>query len=183
MFDTAVRRVLELDPSGVVIFLEGRDKSWAEALQKRLGAHDRVIFLPRLSGEVYADMLLSADVMLDTFPYSGFTTSVEALSLGLPVVTRSGAETIRGSQTLALLRALDKGFGQARVRGPTLTSRLVALDIEEYAILATRAAGVQSRTYRDRLRRDINSVSPKLFGDEGAVQDWATFLNRVRAGN
>ena len=62
----------------------------------------------------------------------------------------------------------------------TLTSRLVASTVEEYAILATRAA--TDPGYRARLRRDIRDVSPSLFADEEAVEDWALFLHRAVQG-
>lgn len=103
---------------------------------------------------------------------------MEALSLGLPVITRAGdgSDTVRGSQTLAVVRTLD----HARKRGATLSSRLVASTTAEYAVLATRAAN--EPYYREKLRRDIRDVSPSLFADEGAVEGWASFLRRAVKG-
>ena len=48
---------------------------------------ERVHILPRLKSEEYTALVAAADVMIDSSHYSGFTTHVEALSLGKLVAT------------------------------------------------------------------------------------------------
>lgn len=55
---------------------------------------DRLRFLPRDSNElVHRANLDIADVVLDTYPYNGATTTLEILWIGIPLVTRVGQQS------------------------------------------------------------------------------------------
>ena len=57
-------------------------------LERQLpGASQRIRFLPRLSGHDFIRAQALADVVLDTPGFSGGKTSLEAFSMGQPVVT------------------------------------------------------------------------------------------------
>ena len=64
-------------------------------VQLRAGPADRLAYLAS-----HADV----DVMLDTFPYPGITTTCEALFMGVPTVVLSGA-TMLARQGVALMSA------------------------------------------------------------------------------
>ncbi len=58
----------------------------------------------------FADMLTryqAIDLALDSFPYTGGTTSILALWMGVPIVTLRG-ETVAGRQTWAVLRSINE---------------------------------------------------------------------------
>jgi hypothetical protein len=82
------------------VCVQGLGAAWSTQvrlrLSRRLTCADaaRVVFLERLSAADYAQMLIASDVLLDTTPYSSFSISVEALSLGTPIVTLRG-RTVR----------------------------------------------------------------------------------------
>ena len=72
------------------------------------------------------EILATADIYLDSFPHSGGLSSLDALKLGVPVVTMRG-ESQRENQTADMLDLLG-------------LSRFVTASVEEYDALASRLA-------------------------------------------
>jgi protein O-GlcNAc transferase len=107
----------------------------------------------------HLDMLAQyndVDLVLDTFPYNGGITTLEALWMGRPVVTMRG-DTLISRQSSALLDAI--GLGE-----------LVAANVEEFAMIAADFSRDAARldelaaTLRGRMR-----ASP-LFDAKGLAQ-------------
>ncbi len=71
--------------------------------------------------------LAAGDIYLDSFPYCGATSTTEALSLGIPVVTLQGSR-YRSSLTAGLVRELDMDHA-------------VAVTVEDYIARAVELAG------------------------------------------
>jgi len=65
----------------------------------------RIDFTPFLSRRDYLEQYRTIDLCLDTFPYNGHTTSLDAFWMGVPVVTRVGA-TVVGRAGWSQLRNL-----------------------------------------------------------------------------
>lgn len=63
----------------------------------------RVIFWHRLPGKSYAALLGASTAVLDTFPYSGFTSILDGLATGVPVVAMgpTGPDSVLRSGSLA----------------------------------------------------------------------------------
>ena len=56
------------------------------------GAQDsQLIFIPRIEGRSHLDFYHDFDYLLDTFPYTGTTTTLESLWAGCPVLTMRGS--------------------------------------------------------------------------------------------
>ncbi|MBI4782980.1 MAG: hypothetical protein HY785_16905 [Oscillatoriophycideae cyanobacterium NC_groundwater_1537_Pr4_S-0.65um_50_18] len=75
-------------------------------------SRDRLRFLPDVTSETLhrANMAI-ADVVLDTYPYNGATTTLEALWLGLPIVTRVGQQfAARNSYTMMMNAGIPEGI-------------------------------------------------------------------------
>jgi len=168
-FDAALAGILDADAGGLVYFLEDRRSFWTERvrerLKRRLGRNGaRIRFLPRRPGVAhYYSRLRHADVVLDTFHFSGGNTSLEAFALGAPVVTWPG-EFMRGRMTL----------------GPYLTMGIddaVASSAADYARIAV-ALGTD-RARRDALRERINERSAVLYEDENVVRELERVLKQA----
>ncbi len=73
---------------------------------------DRIKFLPTTSTEeIHRANLAIADVILDTYPYTGATTTLEALWMELPIVTRVGESFVsRNSYTMMINAAISEGI-------------------------------------------------------------------------
>jgi predicted O-linked N-acetylglucosamine transferase (SPINDLY family) len=73
---------------------------------------DRLRFLPDAPSEaVHRANLGIADVVLDTYPYNGATTTLETLWMGIPLVTRVGEQfAARNSYTMMINAGVTEGI-------------------------------------------------------------------------
>ncbi|MBW4691580.1 MAG: O-linked N-acetylglucosamine transferase, SPINDLY family protein [Lyngbya sp. HA4199-MV5] len=73
---------------------------------------DRLRFLPEVPAEaVHRANLAIADVVLDTYPYNGATTTMETLWMGIPLVTRVGEQfASRNSYTMMVNAGIEEGI-------------------------------------------------------------------------
>lgn len=73
---------------------------------------DRLRFLPRDPSElIHRANLGIADVVLDTYPYNGATTTMETLWMGIPMVTRVGEQfSARNSYTMMINAGVKEGI-------------------------------------------------------------------------
>lgn len=73
---------------------------------------DRLRFLPEVESEaIHRANLGIADVVLDTYPYNGATTTLETLWMGIPLVTRVGEQFVaRNSYTMMLNAGITEGI-------------------------------------------------------------------------
>jgi protein O-GlcNAc transferase len=109
--------------------------------------------LPRQSYANYWNLLSISDVALDTFGFTGFLTTLDAVALGLPIVTRSGS-FMRSRQSAGILKRLD-------------CMETIAADEQEYLEIAVRL-GLNS-DWRNSLAEKIKRNGVNLFGDRAGV--------------
>jgi predicted O-linked N-acetylglucosamine transferase (SPINDLY family) len=77
---------------------------------------DRLRFLGRDVDEpTHRANLAIADIVLDTFPYNGATTTLETLWMGIPIVTQVGQQfAARNSYTFMLNAGIEEGIAWSR---------------------------------------------------------------------
>lgn len=75
-------------------------------------ASDRLRFLPEIAfEEVHRANMGIADIVLDTYPYNGATTTLETLWMGIPMVTRVGKQfASRNSYTMMMNAGVTEGI-------------------------------------------------------------------------
>ena len=73
--------------------------------QRKIDA-DRIFFSEKIEYKKYLERFQLADLFLDTYPYGGHTTSIEALAAGLPILTLQG-KTFQSRVTASLLKNLN----------------------------------------------------------------------------
>jgi predicted O-linked N-acetylglucosamine transferase (SPINDLY family) len=93
------------------------DQSSVMTLFQRLACEegvdpDRLRFLPHTSSEaIHRANLRIADVVLDTYPYNGATTTMETLWMEVPIVTRVGEQfAARNSYTMMMNVGITEGI-------------------------------------------------------------------------
>jgi predicted O-linked N-acetylglucosamine transferase (SPINDLY family) len=121
------------------------------------GERARITVLPYVSLQDYFDWFNSVDIALDTMPYSGGTTTCDALWMGVPVMTVPGTRPSSRSTASILSTA---GLSEWIASSPEDYVRRAA----EYAGDEARLVGLR-KSLRERLRR-----SP-LMDEEQFVRD------------
>ena len=169
-FDQAVARIAQATDADIVFFespvhcaprfLERLTRSFT-ALGLDVERHVRVLVsrdYPSFLGGIAA-----ADLVLDSIGFSGGATSLDALSVGTPVVTIEG-EFMRGRQTAGMLRMLD-------------AEALIAVDIDGYVEIAVALCRDPDR--RNALRCKLIDKLDRLFEPGDVIPALAEFLKRV----
>lgn len=169
-FDGVMGGILRADPDGLIVLLEGSRPKWTELLLKRLRAAvpdvvQRIRFVPRLASGEFMHLLAVADVMLDPLHWSGGSTSLQALALGLPVVTLPG-EFMRGRVTYGCYRQMG-------------LMDCVASTKDKYVDLAVRLGTDSAR--RERIKARILASNSVLFENTKAVSAFERFFHEAIA--
>lgn len=174
--DDVMARVLERDPRGALVFFAAHHEGLTEAYLARLDAafrrrgidmQGRVLIMPYMTHASYLRVNALCDVMLDTLRWSGGNTSLDALAMGLPVVTLPG-KLMRGRQSLGMLRMMG------------LDDALVARDEDDYVERAVAIAGDADR--RAALSRSILAARERIFDRNEPLEAFADFIGRVAGG-
>lgn len=99
-------RVLLAVPGSKMLLGAMTDAQVRASMAERFEAHgvgrDRLLFRPRTDMRQYMEFHNEVDIVLDTFPYTGGTTTNHALWMGVPVLAMQGATRVE-RQTAGLL--------------------------------------------------------------------------------
>lgn len=168
--DALLAGILRRDPGGKLVVIEGRIESWSGLMRRRWAAVmpdvlDRIVFLPRQASPEYVNLIALADVMLDTVHFNGMNTSLEAFSVGTPVVTLPG-EFQRGRHTQAMYRKMG-------------IVECVAVDAANYIELAVRLG--TDRAYRRAIHEEIMLRHGVLFENMEVVREFERFFREAVA--
>jgi len=128
--DRLLTEVLIRDPKGMLVMFESKNPFAQATFRARFDrvldecgvASDRLLMLPFLRHDDYLRVNMHADVMLDCLNWSGGNTSLDAIGVGLPIVTLPGT-FMRGRQSQAMLRLAG-------------IPELIAADREDYLTMA-----------------------------------------------
>ncbi len=99
------RELLARVPRSKLLVASGAGERFAEHLRRDLGVAgeaERVRVVPRLALDRYFALGDEVDIALDTSPYSGGTTTCDALWMGVPVLTEPGVRSVSRSAASVL---------------------------------------------------------------------------------
>ncbi|WP_420580400.1 tetratricopeptide repeat protein [Reichenbachiella sp.] len=164
-FDSVLKSILEKDEEAVVALVAPEYAAVIGRLQKRFErtigvSANRILFLPKVSKDDYAQRIALADVCLDTLHYAGFNTTYETLQMGTPVVSLPG-EFQRGKYTAAIYRIVG-------------LEDFIPQNNTEYVDLAVRLA--HDHAFKNELISTFNANAHRLFEQGEIVQQVEKFL-------
>lgn len=100
-------RLLAACPDSRLLVIGAAAGAAQERVRKALGVRaERVAFVPRVGARAYRELFAQVDLALDPLPFSGATTTLDALWQGVPVLTLPG-RTSASRSSVSLLTALD----------------------------------------------------------------------------
>jgi len=110
--DDVFKQILQQDEKAIILLINDKRENitrlLSNRLQKSLAEYfDRLQFMVRMPAEEYLSLVKTADVMLDTFHYTGgANTNYDAFAAGTPVVTLP-TKFHRGRYTFAAYKQMD----------------------------------------------------------------------------
>ena len=134
--------ILSADPAAVIVLIRSTYADYVAQLSARfsraLGPRAaRIRFIDPLPGLSFLQFLALADVVLDTPHFNGMNTSLEAFSVGTPVITLPGAlQRSRHTRAMYLAMGIDDGIA---TDAADYVRRAVALGTDPGAAQALRA--------------------------------------------
>lgn len=146
-------RILKTVDNSVLWLAKNNEHSFKnltkELLKKKIDLK-RIIFSDRLvSYEDHLERQKSADLLLDTYPYGGHTTTINALWAGLPVLTLSG-KSFASRVSASLLSAIG-------------LPELITYSKEEYEAKAIELAINQEKFCKIKKKLNENRLVMPLF--------------------
>lgn len=169
-FDAFIAGILQADPHGELILIDGTSMHWNTLLMERFQATiphviDRIRFVPRMSGPDFLSLLSVADVILDPLHWSGGNTTYEALFFGTPVVTLP-SKFMRGRVTGGLYRQMG-------------VMDCVVATKDKYIKLAVRL-GTDPK-FREEVKARILAANHVLYENTEVVREYErAFLQMVK---
>jgi predicted O-linked N-acetylglucosamine transferase (SPINDLY family) len=176
VIQTWSRLLHEAPGSRLMVKAVALEASMQDDIRQRFAQHGITADRLELIGRVheFADHLAlyqRVDLALDTFPYHGTTTTCEALSMGVPVVTLVGRTHV-SRVGLSILSQVDLG-------------ELAAGDVDQYIAMAVKLAADRERlralraSLRDRLRQSPLTDGPGVTRElEAAYRTmWRTWTH------
>lgn len=163
-FDPILAEILTQDSQGQLVLVEGLDKHWSLLLKKRFSKTiptvlERIQFLPRQSFDDYLNLMTLAEVMLDPFHFGGGSTTYEALSIGIPIVTWPSS-LLRGRFAYGCYKRMG-------------VMDCVAETPQRYVEIALHLG--TDPAYRDQIKHKILAANQVLYEDMKVVREFEKF--------
>jgi predicted O-linked N-acetylglucosamine transferase (SPINDLY family) len=171
-FDSIFAKIAQRIPQAQFAFIASSVAAITEQFQMRLkrafanfglNSEDYCVVVPKQARVDYLNLNLVSDIFLDSFSWSGFNTTMEAVACGLPIVTCPG-EFMRSRHTYGILKMM----------GVTQT---IATDEAEYIEMAVQL-GLDAN-WRQEMAQKISQGQSRLYDDRTCITALESFYKRV----
>ena len=150
------------------LILKSSLKTNSNFLKKKFadkGVLNSVTFLEKRKLDIHFNLYKQVDIALDTFPYNGVTTSFEAISMGVPVITMKGFNfNSRCGSSINMNLGMEN---------------LIAKDEEDYIFKAKELAEDKEKLSNIRKKIFKNSCDTPLFDTKKFSKDFFKILENI----
>lgn len=168
-------QILEQLPESRLVLLGVPAGPWQETLLKELRVlPERVTLVPYVSLEDYLRWYSAVDIVLDTSPYSGATTTCDALYMGAPVITAPATRSASRSAA-SVLRSV--GLDEWIASSPQDYVRLAVAYADNTEMLAALRGSLRERLRassimdEERFVRDLEGAYRRMWQQWCAGRD------------
>ncbi len=161
-----IKKLLEKDPKAIIIVLglTGNPKRFSKFLENTLGhLVNRIRLLDRLATPKYHKLISCMDIILDSYPFGGCNTSLDAFNFNKIVVTLP-SNKINGRFTLGFYKKMD-------IMEP------IATNVDEFVEKAYDLASDQ--TLRLQIENKIKERKKLLFEEKDSIDTWKEMLLNI----
>lgn len=166
-FDECLVQILDRNRDAVLVMLSGQEQRHILSRLDGKGVAARIHMLPAQDHAGYMNLMHVSDIVLDPHPFGGCNSSLEAFSLGKPVVTWP-SRMINGRFTAGFYTHMG-------------LEQYVTHSAGEYVAMATRL--LQDNEFYGEVSARIKLHAPRLFYDKATLTEWTDFLQGLGAAN
>ena len=154
-------QIIDSNPNAILLMMKNEQQSvFIKNLNHPIVS--RIHWMPSMQHKDYMKLINIADVCLDTYPFGGCNSSLEAFSLGKVVVTQPG-QMINGRFT--------KGFYEKMG-----LKKYIMNSKKEYVNFAIKLA---DKKFREPIEKQIIEKSNVLFEDKETIIEWTDKLTEL----
>ena len=166
--DLIFSKILKNDPKGRLILYANKYPIFMEQLKKRMmntmsGLLHRVHFVNRMSLDKFLNFLYLCDSVIDVPFFSSGTTTLEAISAGIPIVTLPG-KYFRNRLAYGCFKRIN-------------VLDTVARDLNNFVLLANQLACDQN--FRKHVSQKILLNNDQLFDNQDTVRAYENFFIHI----
>lgn len=162
-YDEYLLDILEKDPTSIIILQDavtGKKDKIIKRLEKYNKNLGRLHFIGGVPHFIYLNYIYISDVMLDPFPFGGCNSSLEAFSMGIPVITQP-SNMINGRFTSGFYKKMN-------------ILDLICNSKDEYVDKAIKVAN--NKDFKDNIVNKIKENNKVLYNDEESFTEWRDFF-------
>lgn len=158
-----IKQILERDPKAIIVILglNNNPNRFKKFLEEALGYQiNRVRLFDWLLTPKYHKLLSCMDIILDSYPFGGCNTSLDAFNFNKIVITLP-SEKLNGRFTLGFYKKME-------IYEP------IALDTDDYVYKSIKFAN--DIKLREQIENKINNKKYLLFEEKESIETWKEML-------
>ena len=175
VMDEAISKLLEKDPYGLVLMVDGKRSTWKNILNERMSksmttnVFKRIIWIKPMVLKDYLAFIKLGAVVMFTYPTASGVTVMESLSVGTPFVVYEGHSS-------GMTMRIEKGYLKALELDDI--NCCLAYTINDFVDKLYKFGN--DKSYRDQISAEmLSKMEGRLYRNKNVINDWIEFLHFI----